>query len=309
MGNTKELLLAYPSMKQVTLSDSVNVLLPPQFYTVKKEILPLRYAYQAKKIAPSLFDGLLEEGSEHEYMVWKEGDEWVFLAYDLERITTFLQSKGLTLENVGKIFFAQQVAEKFDKPLSLGSNEALVCLDDMIVVVPKSALAEDAERILELDNSFTPKKGVALHGTYGSILSKKQASILAVVFMLFALMFIVEGWRYSNSAQAGEGKMLELLEAYPSLQSKYTRDSIVNKYKTIDTLERKKRDMVKVVSGMIFKGVTLTSLQMDGKMLKAQFTCKDAGVAKRVKTLAKKNQLNVLASDSGSNDVKIEGAL
>ena len=57
LENTKELLLAYPSMKQVTLSESVNVMLPPQFYTLKKEALPLRYAYQAKKIAPSLFEG------------------------------------------------------------------------------------------------------------------------------------------------------------------------------------------------------------------------------------------------------------
>jgi hypothetical protein len=59
---------------------------------------------------------------------------------------------------------------------------------------------------------------------------------------------------------------------------------------------------------MIFKGVTLTSLEMNEKMLKAQFSCKDAKVAKRVKDLAKKNQLNILAV-SGSNDVKIEGTL
>ncbi|MGB5506163.1 MAG: hypothetical protein WBM70_05690 [Sulfurovum sp.] len=308
MGNTKDLLLAYPAMKQVTLSSSVNVMLPPQFYTVKKEALPLRYAYQAKKIAPSLFDGLLEEGKDYDYMVWKEEDHWVFLAYDLEMITVFLESKGFALENVDKIFFTQQAVEKFDKPLSLGANEALVSLDDMTVVVPKGALAEEIETALVFDNSFTPKKGVALHGAYGSILRKKEASILTAIFALFALMFFVEGTRYSDHSQAGASQMQELLEAYPSLQSKYTRDSIVSKYKTIDRAERKKREMIKTLSGMIFKGVTLTSLEMNEKMFKVQFSCEDAQVAKRVKALAQKNQLNILAV-AGSNDVKIEGAL
>jgi hypothetical protein len=89
MGNNKELLLAHTSMKHVTLSDAVNVMLTPQFYTLKKEALPLKYSYQAQRIAPSLFDGLLEEGKHYDYMVWREEEKWVFLAYDLEMITPY----------------------------------------------------------------------------------------------------------------------------------------------------------------------------------------------------------------------------
>ena len=307
MGNTKELLLAYPSMKQVALTQSVNVMLPPQFYTLKKEALPLRYAYQAKKIAPSLFDGLLEEGKHYDYLVWKEDEEWVFLAYELEMITTFLKSKGFTLENVAKIFFIQQAVNKFDKPLFIGESEALVSLDGTIAVIPRGALTNE-ESSLTFDESFTPKKGVVLQGSYGSVVTLKQAIILAAIFGLFALMFFIEGWRYSNNAKATETQMQELLEAYPSLQSKYTRESIVNKYKTIDTAERNKRDMIKVISGLIFKGVTLTSLEMNEKSFTVQFACQDAKVAKRVKTLAEKKQLKAIVT-TGSNDVKIEGAL
>lgn len=298
----------HTSMKHVTTSYAVNVMLSPQFYTLKKEALPVRYAYQAKRIAPSLFDGLLEEGRHYDYMVWKEEGEWVFLAYDLEMIATFLESKGFALENVSKLFFVQQSVDLFDKPLLLGENEALVSLDHMVVVVPRGALTEDEGAALVFNNSFTPKKGVVLQGAYGSILSLKQALILAAIFTLFALMFFVEGWRYSNSAKEGEAQMQELLESYPSLQSKYTRESIAAKYKTIDTVERKKREIIKMVSGMIFKGVTLTLLDIDEKMFKVQFSCKDAQVAKRVKALAKKNKLNTSAI-AGSNDLKIEGAL
>jgi hypothetical protein len=295
-------------MERATLTDTVNVMLPPQFYTLKKEVLPIRYTYQAKRIAPSLFEGLLEEGKDYEYMVWKEGEEWVFLAYDLETITTFLQSKGFALENVSKLFFAQQSVDLFDKPLFLGENEALVSLDDMVVVVPRRALSEEEGPSLVFDNSFTPKKGVVLPGMYGSVLSMKQASMLAAIFTLFALMFFVEGWRYGSNIKAGEEQIQDLLESYPSLQSKYKRDSIITKYKTIDTAERKKRETVKMVSNMIFKGVTLTSLEMNEKMFKIHFACKDAQVVKRLKSLAQKNKLNASAI-AGSNDLKIEGTL
>ena len=308
MGNNKELILVHTSMKPVTLSHAVNVMLTPQFYTLKKEVLPLSYAYQAKRIAPSLFEGLVEEGRDYEYLVWKEEEAWVFLAYDLEMITAFLERKGFALENVSKIFFAQQAVDLFDKPLLLGENEALVSLDNMIVLVPRGALGEDEGHSLVFNNSFTPKKGVMLHDAYGSVLSLKQASTLAAIFTLFAIMFFVEGWRYSDNAQAGETQMQELLEVYPSLQSKYTRDSIVTKYKTIDTAERKKRETIKMVSEMIFKGVTLTLLEMNEKSFSVQFSCKDAKVANRVKALAKKNNLNTSAI-AGSNDLKIEGTL
>ncbi len=308
MGNNKELLLAHASMKPVTLQQSVNVMLTPQFYTLKKEALPVRWAYQAKRIAPSLFEGLLEAGKHYEYMVWKEDENWVFLAYDLEKITAFLESKGFTLENVSKLFFVQQSIDLFDKPLLLEENEALVSWEHTAVMIPRAALAEDEEPLLVFNNSFTPKSGVALHGSYGSLLNLKQASTLAVIFSLFAMMFFIEGWRYSHNAKAGEAEMQQLLEAYPSLQSKYTRDSITAKYKTLDTIERKKRDVIKTLSKMIFKGVTLTSFELNEKSFKVDFSCTDAKVAKRLNSLAKKEKFSI-SKVAGSNNLKIEGAL
>jgi len=307
MGSSKELLFVYTGMEQVTRSDAVNVMLSPRFYTLKKEALPLQYAYQAKRIAPSLFDGLLEGGRHYDYMVWKEKEAWVFLAYDLEMIVAFLESKGFALENVSKIFFAQQAVTLFDKPMLLGKNEALLSLDGVVVLVPRSALANE-EPTLVFNNSFTPKKGVMLQGAYGSILNLKQALMLAGIFSLFALMFFIEGLRYGGNTKAGEEEMQKLLESYPALQSKYTRESIAAKYRTLDTAERKKREIIKALASMIFKGVVLTSLEMDDKVFKVYFSCKDAQIANRVKALAEKNKMNASAV-SGSNDLKIEGAL
>lgn len=307
MGSNKELLLVHASMEPVSLSESVNVMLTPQFYTYKKEVLPVKYLYQAKRIAPSLFDGLLETGRSYEYFVFKEGEGWAFIAYDAEKISAFLLSRGVKPEQVSKLFFAQQSPSSFVDPVFLGEKEALITLDETVVVVPQKVLDEETKSFL-FNDSFTPRTGVTLQGAYGSLLSMRQAVAVAAVFTLFAGMFFVEGWRYKNNSNAGEEEIQRLQEAYPSLQSKIQRENIAAKYKTIDVTERKKREAVKRLSAMIFKGVTFTSLGLNEKGFKAQFSCSDAKVAERLNALAKKEQFRT-SKGAGSNDVQIEGTL
>jgi len=206
-----------------------------------------------------------------------------------------------------KLFFAQQSLSSFTDPVFLGEKEALVVLDDTVVVVPQTALGKKIEP-LTFNDSFTPKTGVTLQGAYGSLLSMKQAVAVAAVFTLFAGMLFVEGWRYGNDSKAADVEMQQLLEEYPSLQSKMQRENIATKYKTIDIAERKKRKVVKTLAGMIFKGVTLTSFSLNEKGFKVQFSCADAKVAKRLNELAKKEKLSI-SKVSGSNDVQIKGTL
>jgi len=307
MKTTKELLIVYSSMPKVFLKESVNVMLTPQFYTLKKETLPVKYAYQAKKIAPSLFDGLLEERESYEYMVFKEKDQWVFLAYNLRYIENFLSSKGIERSMVSKIFFAQQVVDKFLAPLALGEKEALVVLDDSVVVVPRAALGEEESPTLKFDKTFSPQKGVSLQGELGSFLTKKQAYAFMGVFLLFAVLFVAEGLRY-NGVKSADEKLQALYEAHPALQSSYTREEVLNKYRNIDTQERKKREGVKKLSNLIFKGVTLTHLTLTENTYKANFTSVSADVSKKLEALAKKESLKV-SKVKKSHDLIIEGAI
>ena len=308
LGNTNELILVDNDMKHVTKTHPVNVMLTPQFYTLKREALPVKYAYQAKRVAASLFEGLLEEKAEYQYFVYQEEDEWVFIAYDLEKIQHFLASKGLEVEQVAKIFFVQQAAASFTSPVLFGDNKALVNLEGTVVIVPQVALGEDSRSALRVNNSFMPNKGVVLEGAIGSLLSRQQAISLAAVFLLFSVMFIVEGWRYGGDSEAQELEMQTLLEAYPSLESSYTRDDILSKYKTIDGLERKKRDTIKILSRMIFKGSTLTSLILDDKKFQAQFSCENGSVLKKLKELAQKEKFNT-SKMSNKKALQIEGTL
>ena len=307
LGNSKELLLVYRNMGQQSLSAPVNILLTPQFYTLKKETLPLKYAFQAKKIAASLFDGLLDSAHKYEYLVYKEEDAWVFIAYDLHEISIFLQSKGIQAEQVAKIFFAQQALDSFTAPVLLGEKDALLAIDDSIVLVPKSVLNEE-QKTIKIEESFTPKTGISLEGSFHSFISQKQAIGLATLFTLFALAFFIEGWRYGSASNEIKEEITELLEAHPSLQSQYTRKSVAAKYKTIDRNERRKREMIKTLSGMIFKGVKVDTFKMNEKGFQVRFNCSDAKVAKRLRELSKKVGFNSVKTLTG-NVVSIEEKL
>jgi len=307
MGNNKELLLVHGGMQAISLDHSVNIMLTPQFYTMKKEALPVKYLYQAKKIAPSLFDGLLDENGTYEYFVFKEKDTWVFIAYNPEEIRKFLLSKGFSAEHFSKIFFAQQGAHAFEQPVILSDKEVLMTIDGVVTLVPKGLLA-DHFQATEFNTDFTPASGVTLHGSHASFISKKEAIILTVIFALFAGIFFIEGWQYSRSYKVQEQEMQELLSAYPALQSKMQRESIALKYRKIDSQERKKRETVKTLAKMIFKGVTLTSYHMDEKHFKVRFSCANDKIAKKVETMAKKAKFSI-ADAKGSNIVTIEGNL
>lgn len=294
-------------MPEQSFSDTVDIMLTPQFYSLKKETLPLKYAFQAKKIAPSLFDGLLENTENYDYMVYREDETWVFIAYDLEAINQFLVSKGIRSEQVGKIFFAQQVLSSFTAPVLLGEKDALAAIDGSVVVIPQVALGEGVE-IMTVDERFTPKHGVVLQGTFNSVISKKQAIALAILFTLFALAFFVEGWHYSRGSEVTKAEIEALIEEYPALQSQYTRKSIAEKYRTIDKNERKKRDTVKTLGAMIFKGVTVDTFKMDDKGFSVRFKCTDAKVAKHLKELSK-NEGFPNAKTLTGNIVQIEEKL
>ena len=309
-------MLAHTNMGTVSLDHPVNVMITPQFYTVKKEVLPVKYAYQAKKIAPSLFEGLLEDEGTYEYFAFKEEETedapWVFIAYDIQKITDFLENKGVVPDKISKIFFAQQALGHVKKgSLSLG-DDALTVIDDTVVVVPRMALGTETILSSRFSNDFTPKssgiKAKAKPTEKSDLLTQTQALSIATILALFAGIFIVEGSRYSGNAEAESEELSALYKQHSYLQSSYTRDAAMDKYKEIDTKERQKREAIKACSKMIFKGVTLEKLTVSKTQVLCRFHCTDTTGSNRVKALANKYK-EIGFKAKGNKQLTIEAKL
>jgi hypothetical protein len=290
------LLLVYRSMQTVHPSSSIDIVVTPQFYTLKRETIPVKYAYQAKRIAPSLFEGLIDGDEKKDYFVYREGEEWVFIAYNTAEILAFLKEKGVV--QIGRVFFAQQLASQLEGALRLGDKEALVNIGGTITVVPVAGL--DEVPFVPLTRRLLPHKGIRFSGGGGGgfLLEDMQAYLLAALFVLFGILWFIEG--------AGYGKVKDTLQAerdayytkYPMMQSRYTRENILQKYRKIDREERKKRDLVAKIAGVLSKKVTLVSFSMDKKQYRATLHVSDRTLLKSVK-----QRLN----QSGLKTIKVTG--
>ena len=286
-------------------SSAFDIMLSPQFYTYKHEDMPIRFKFQAKKLAPSILENLLPKDIEYEYFVFREGDGWAFVAFSPEEISTFLHSHAIAAERVSKLYFAQQSAENFTVPVSLDENEALANINGTATVVPKILLSPDTD-YQDFDAKFRPSEGKSFGAGLSSLIGEKDSWVITAIFVMFALMFVVEGFRYKHTISSMEKKVDTLLANYPSLQSRYARENIAQKYRKIDEEERSKREILKSLSRLMLPGVELEALHMEGKKYSAMLKCPDEKSVTRVLALTKEKKFK--ASRIGSNNiVKIEG--
>ena len=307
LGSNKPLLLIHEGMQAVDSSETFDIMLSPQFYTLKREDLPVRFHFQAKKLASSVLENLLPEGGNYEYYVFKGEDLWAFIAYSPKEIGSFLQSRGISVEQVSKLYFAQQVSEKFSTPVLLDSNNALSNVQESATVVPEILLPKETQ-YQDFDETFKPKTGVSFGVGMHSIIEKKEAWTIGAIFLIFALMFAIEGARYSRVIGTMQEKVTLLLQDYPALQSQYARENIAKKYQKIDREERHKREVLRDLSRLVLPGMEVESLLMGRKSFSATLKCPDEKTVVRVQSLAKEKQYK--ASRAGSeNLVKIEGSL
>ncbi len=292
------MILFYRDLAELPDIPRYDIMLSPQFYVIKHEDIPVKYSMQAKKLAPSILDELSgDETMTHE--VFQDGDKWVFIAYDLKKLTEALEAKGGSIDRVGRIYFAEQAKEKFDIPVKLNDREVLAVVNDTVTVVP-THLLENSDNLAEFDASFRPDKSFRVQRGYSSYISPKQAMIAAAILGVLGVAYFAEGYRYQNAVTQAEGKLDQLLADNPSLSGAYARESIYKKFMDIDTQQRNIRDRIKSISRMISSKTKINSLYMDKKGYKVIMDAPtDPKSIKSLRTIAKSGGLENLDIKAG----------
>jgi len=307
MQSSKPLVLIHDDMDQIDEGKPIDIMLPPQFYTMKRQEINIKYLYQAKRLAPSILENLLSDDIEYDYFVFRDEESWVFIAYSSVEVNDFLYSKGIDTTQISKLYFTQQSESKFNSAISLNNTEALGILNDIVTVIPKSLLSYDTKYQL-FDDSFRPDIGISYGASADSMLTQKDSIILASIIILFALLFLVEGIRYSKVVADMDDEVSILFKEYPALQSQYARENIIKKYHKIDQVERKKREILKNLSHLIVPGVEVDSLLLEEDQLYVVFKTPDKQTLLRVETLAKAKRYK--SSRVGrENLIKVESKL
>ncbi len=267
-----------------------DIMLSPQFYVIKREELPVKYSFQAKKLAPSILEDLSGD-EEMTYEVFRDGDMWVFVGYDQQKLAQFLDIKGGSIDKVGQIYFAEQAKEKFSDPVELNEREALMVVNDTVTAVPRQLLGE-IEHLLAFDDSFRPEKSFRVQRSYSSIIDTKQAAVIAGLLGVLGAAYFVEGYRYQSALAKADARLESLLDENPSLRGAYARESIYKKYTSLDKEQRAIRDRLKAISRMTSKKTKIDSLKIDKKGYKVILDIPDdPKTVKSLRTIAKDGDL------------------
>lgn len=306
MDKNNNRLLIHKDMEHVTLENSVEIILTPQFYTFIREDLDLRFAYQAKQIAVSLFDDYIDTSFEYQYHVYKCDKEWCFFAYNIEEIEHFLESVGIEKHRVSKIYFAQQLNVELEHAIQLSEKNILQTIDNTVTIIPSKLMEADIEyKMLKLSN-VKLSSGVSMGASLNSFISLKETIILGSLFFILGSVSIVEGLRLKSSIVEDKTKLDNLYIDYPKYSSNARRTSILNDYQPIDKKERLKRQSIKEISKFLSSNSQLLTMNIKKDTIKATIKASTSSIAKQVTTHTKAKNFK---SSSAGLTVKIEKKL
>ncbi len=296
-------LFIHRDMEPVVLNHSVEIILTPQFYTFIRENLDVKFTYQAKQIAASLFDDYLDRSKEYQYHVYKCNSEWCFFAYNIDEIDQFLESRGIEKHRVSKIYFAQQLSSELEEPIELNEKNILQTIDGTVTIIPSRFMESNLNyKALNL-SELKLTSGITMGGSLNSFISLKETILLSSIFIILGSIFIVEGNRIKSSISNEDEKLTALLDENPTYTSSMIRKSILGKYQPIDRKERSKRQSIKEISKLLSAKSQLALLTIKKDTIQADIKTSNRTISKQVNRNAKAKKFKVI---NNKLNIKVE---
>jgi len=286
MDKSNKRLFIHKNMEPVSLEHSVEIILTPEFYTLIREELDIKFAYQAKQIAESLFDDYLDAKT-YQYHVSKQEGYWYFYAYNIEEIETFIESVGIEKHRVSKIYFAQELKDELAEPIQLSNTTLLQTIEGIVTLIPAQLIDPNVPvKTLDLE-TLKLRSGVGMGASHASLVSLKETILLSSLFVILGTIFIFEGNRIKSSIDQENTQLIKLLSADSSYGSKMIRENILEKYKPIDKIERAKRQTIQDISKLLSSKSELTMLNIQKSTIKADIKISNRSISKQVIESAK----------------------
>jgi len=244
-------------------AERFDLLVTPQFYLMKKEKLPVRFSFQARRIAPAMMEEV-GAGSDWAYEVYRRGDEWVVIAYNPDEIVAALQKAGLSPERIGRLYFAQQFIDDLVNPLRLNDRQVLTVMDEMATILPMALIENEIQQWSTLKELHRPSHGFSLQGISNrGKLGSRETLVITLLLMFLAGAWFLEGIRYHRSASAFVERLQRATEKNPALASRITRQNIHTRYLTLDQRQRGIRMTLRRIGTLISKDSKLSHLKVD----------------------------------------------
>jgi len=169
-----------------------NLILSPEFYWVKRVSLNVNFVYEVKKMAPSLFDGMLPNG-EFKFLVFKvEKNSFIVIAYDIDSIKKTLITLGIDIDLVEKVYLAQSEFVGSNLALRVSDTCGIVMLDGVVVYtcldfIDTNISVDDAIKEKKLTNNY-----IYSYGQQKINIEPKHLTLLLWILFFLNLIFVLD---------------------------------------------------------------------------------------------------------------------
>lgn len=269
---------------------TMDVILSPAYYWVKRQKLPVRYLREARKLLPSIFEDMLPEGS-FSYEVYKQDDHFMLFAYSDKTILDLLHDKGVKPSQIRNIYLAQSEFDALETPLRIDGQTILAVRDGIVVKLPAAFSPESVPMDLSghkgSPHAVTVTRYAHITGQ-GNML--RFGSLLGVLTLLLA----VQWWIVADKTRMLEAKQAEVFARYDlkstQMQNEAILESLESRYKSQEALRR----AVQAVLGLrLAKDEHLSTFTVQGGLVKASWSIPGKERADAIAAELKKSGLNL----------------
>ncbi|MAC85061.1 MAG: hypothetical protein CL624_13105 [Arcobacter sp.] len=250
-SNNKKVFLSKNT--QINNTERVNIILSPELYWVRVFDIPVKNVIHARHVLPTLFEDILANVSELSFQVIKlEENKYLCFAYVNKNIYKVIKNSGINLSLVDSIYFAQNECEKF-REFTFENKSFIYTPNNILTKVPNVMLSNAIDLKENINNIQLSSHKVDIK-LYNNVLTSKQIYSISGVILCFSIITIYKFLDYKTQITKINNQ-IEIEKKQSNLPSSMLQtNSILNKYKSIESKEKRKREFLEyLLSNSTFK--------------------------------------------------------
>jgi len=237
-SKSTEMLFLDKDTSSASLQGKGVLILSPAFYWFVKEKMQLPLS-QAKKIAPSIFEGIVPPG-EYSYYVQKVGEEHWFFAYKDQEILNKLASLGIKPSQIAKVYPAQLLFYDIQEPIKIENlGKVLVNDNGTVILLPQSLVTTGTKNLKELQLSL-PRHSLPLRAYSSFAISEDMIYRFSILVFIAIVAYAVEVFIHKKD-------LAKLVATQEALMQKYHLPATSIQIKSIlSSLQKIQKEQLKL---------------------------------------------------------------
>ena len=276
--------------ERITLTDEkVNIVLSPAFYWFKSEELPVKSVAQAKKLAPSLYDGTIPDGHYSYHVTKRDECFWIF-AYDDAYIVSKLTELGIKSAQINQIYFAQSECFDLIEPLKIDDTFALVADENILSMVPLTYLSGALSSEEYFSKHTFSKEHISLNFFQNNLIDEKYIYRLIALSVTFIFIYFANYMILRKDLRQALGEEYAITEKYKLPATSFELNGLQRSLKTKEKRQLTYRENVKkLLSLTLLSGEYVKKLEVSDKKASYEIVMKEPKRAEAISAMVKKS--------------------